>query len=248
MQRGTSPTRLQDRRSGEHGRHASPMGRRSPVVEIQCRVRLIRRRWAPASAMHARRVCRTGGDAAVGKHEALDRFFARSPELFGISTYDGLILKVNAAWQHTLGYTAEELALTSFWDRVHPEARGVCRGAVRALVRTGAAAVAVRMPHKDGSDRCISWRVVTPRGGSSPPAATSPSGSGSKGCWRRPADSGRKALHPCPLGRGQPRHPARHDTPPRHGGLCGDPAPHGQAAVDLALAAEVGGPPLRRRS
>ena len=113
------------------------------------------------------------------RHEALDHFFARSPELFGISTCDGLILKVNAAWQRTLGYTAEELAQTSFWDRVHPEARGTCRTAARALIRGGATDVALRMPHKDGSDRWISWSVVVADGAAlRRPATTSPSGGG----------------------------------------------------------------------
>ena len=79
------------------------------------------------------------------EQERFDRFFAHAPELFGVGTLGGLILKVNAAWQRTLGYTAEELALTSLWDRVHPEAHGACRSAARALARAGAADVAVRM-------------------------------------------------------------------------------------------------------
>jgi PAS domain S-box-containing protein len=98
------------------------------------------------------------------EHEQFDRFFAHAPELFGVGTLGGLILKVNAAWQRTLGYTAEELALTSLWDRVHPEARSACRSAARVLARAGATDVAVRMPHKDGSDRWVSWNLVVAAG------------------------------------------------------------------------------------
>ena len=105
----------------------------------------------------------TGGDGAV-EPEMIGGFFARSPELFGIGTYDGLILKANAAWERTLGYTVEELALTSIWDRIHPEAVRACRAAARALGRAGAADVEVRMRHKDGSDRWIAWSVVVVSG------------------------------------------------------------------------------------
>src|SRR5262249_19434306 len=103
--------------------------------------------------------CRRGRDAAAAglppsggnalEHEQSDRFFAHAPELLGVGTRGGLILKVNAAWHRTLGYTTGELALTSLWDRVHPEARSACRKATRALARAGAADIAVRMPHKD---------------------------------------------------------------------------------------------------
>ena len=114
---------------------------------------------------------RRGGGDATGRRagwdekevvelEVLDRFFERSSELVAIGTYDGLILKVNAAWQGTLGYAAEELALTSLWDRVHPEALGIARTATRVLVRGGVVEVEVRMRHKDGGDRSISWSVV----------------------------------------------------------------------------------------
>ena len=136
------------------------------------------------------------GEDGLAKHEALDRYFARSPELFGIGTWDGLILKVNAAWQRTLGYTAEELALTSFWDRVHPEALSTCRGAVRALARAGTA---------DSRSGCHTRTAATagfpgaswpPRGGSSPSAATSPSGGGPKGRWRRPRRRGTRSPYP----------------------------------------------------
>jgi PAS domain S-box-containing protein len=117
------------------------------------------RRGRDASAVIAR-----PSDANSTEHERFDRFFAHAPELFGVGTLGGLILKVNAAWQRTLGYSAEELALTSLWDRVHPEARSACRSAARVLARAGAADVAVRMPHKDGSDRWVSWNLVVAAG------------------------------------------------------------------------------------
>jgi PAS domain S-box-containing protein len=101
---------------------------------------------------------------AVAEYEPLDHFFAHAPELYGVGTPRGLILNVNAAWQRTLGYTTDELALTSLWDRVHPEARAACRRAAQILSRAGATTLAVRMPHKDGSDRWVAWNLVVAAG------------------------------------------------------------------------------------
>jgi PAS domain S-box-containing protein len=193
--------------------------------------------------------CTTGlrrvrGDAVVGR-DSHDHVFAHAPELLGIGTYDGLILKTNLAWQHTLGYTADELALTSLWDRVHPETHGVCRGAVRALVRTGTATVAVRMPHKDGTDRWISWTVVAASG------RLFATGRDITERRRREGASAEapKATEP----KSTPRVLLAEDNRNTQratmlrltaAGFAVTLAPHGQAAVDLALAAETDGCPF----
>jgi PAS domain S-box-containing protein len=199
--------------------------------------------------------CRRGRDAGAAlpqptegspsEHERFDRFFAHAPELFGVGTLGGLILKVNAAWQRTLGYTAEELALTSLWDRVHPEARGACRSAARALARAGAVDVAVRMPHKDGSDRWVSWnlvvaagrlfavgRDVTERRRLEKAAAPAQAAVDSKPAPRVLLAEGNRD--------GQRAAALRLAA----AGCAVTPAPHGQAAVDLALAAQAAGHPF----
>jgi PAS domain S-box-containing protein len=199
--------------------------------------------------------CRRGRDASMvnscpsdhklAEHERFDRFFAHAPELFGVGTLGGLILKVNAAWQRTLGYTAEELALTSLWDRVHPEARGVCRSAARALARAGAADVAVRMPHKDGSDRWVAWNLVV--------AAGRLFAVGHDVTERRRLENaqdeaqGSAKAQPSPRvllaegNRDSQRAAALRLTTV---GFAVTPAAHGQAAVDLALAAQAAGRPF----
>jgi PAS domain S-box-containing protein len=179
------------------------------------------------------------------EHERFDRFFAHAPELFGVGTLGGLILKVNAAWQRTLGYTAEELALTSLWDRVHPEAHGACRSAARALARAGAVDVAVRMPHKDGSDRWVSWnlvvaagrlfavgRDVTERRQREQAAASMPEAARGQPSLRvLLAEGNRDSQRAAALGLAA-------------AGCAVTSAPQGQAAVDLALEAQHAGHPF----
>jgi PAS domain S-box-containing protein len=186
----------------------------------------------------------TGADG-LAKHAALDHFFARSPELFGIGTWDGLILKVNAAWQRTLGYTAEELTLTSFWDRVHPEAHRTCRGAVRVLARAGTADVELRMPHKDGSDRWVSWSVVVAAG------RLFAVGRDVTERWRpQKALAETQEVVDTKL---SPRVLLAEDNRDTQrvmvlrlasAGFAVTPAPNGQVAVDLALAAQAAGRPF----
>jgi PAS domain S-box-containing protein len=184
-------------------------------------------------------------DDGLAKPESLDRFFARSPELFGIGTYNGLILKVNAAWQRTLGYTAEELVQTSVWDHIHPEAHRACRGAARALARAGTADVTLRMPHKDGSDRWVSWSVVVAAGrlfavGRDVTERHRPERALVDG--RAAADA---QLSPRVLLAEDNRDTQRvMALRLATAGCAVTPAPNGQVAVDLALAAQQAGRPF----
>ena len=53
--------------------------------------------------------------------EELDRFFNLVPDLVCIASIDGYYIKVNAAWERTLGFTAEELYSKPFTHFIHPE-------------------------------------------------------------------------------------------------------------------------------
>src|SRR5205807_9606504 len=54
-------------------------------------------------------------------HEVLDQFFRHSPALFSIVGPDGRFLRVNLAWQQTLGYSAEELRALSPIELAHAD-------------------------------------------------------------------------------------------------------------------------------
>jgi PAS domain S-box-containing protein len=185
------------------------------------------------------------GQPAEHEHERFDRFFAHAPELFGVGTLGGVILKVNAAWQRTLGYTAEELALTSLWERIHPEARGACRSAARALARAGAVDVAVRMPHKDGSDRWVAWNLVVAAGRLFAVGHDVTERRRLETAEETTPGSAHARVAPCVLlaegNRNSQRAAALRLTTV---GFAVTLAAHGQAAVDLALAALAAGRPF----
>jgi PAS domain S-box-containing protein len=184
------------------------------------------------------------GDPGAG-HERFDRFFAHAPELFGVGTLGGLILKVNAAWQRTLGYTAEELAQTSLWDRVHPEARGACRSAARTLARAGAVDVAVRMPHKDGSDRWVAWNLVVAAGRLFAVGRDVTERQRlEKAAGQALNAAGSTASIGVLLAESNHVHQRAATLRLAAAGFTVASAPHGQMAVDLALAAQAAGRPF----
>jgi PAS domain S-box-containing protein len=91
--------------------------------------------------------------------EALEQFFALAPDLFGICDVEGTLLRSNAAWETTLGYPAVELAGASIWDLLHPDDAHAAEEAALSLSRSDLDGYEVRLRHKDGSHRWLSWRV-----------------------------------------------------------------------------------------
>jgi PAS domain S-box-containing protein len=55
--------------------------------------------------------------------ESLNRFFELSASMLCICGFDGVFRRLNAAWEKTLGYTAEELRKEPFLNFVHPDDR-----------------------------------------------------------------------------------------------------------------------------
>jgi PAS domain S-box-containing protein len=101
------------------------------------------------------------GEPAVGPGpEALEQFFAPAPDLFGICDVEGTLLKRNAAWQATLGYSADELAGASIWDLIHPDDADAAEEAALGLAQNDLAGLEVRLRHKGGGERWLSWRLA----------------------------------------------------------------------------------------
>ena len=67
------------------------------------------------------------------KTEELDSYFTIAQDLFCIASLDGYFLRLNPAWEHTLGYTADELQARPFFDFVHPEDLAATKDAVAQL-------------------------------------------------------------------------------------------------------------------
>ena len=77
--------------------------------------------------------------------EELDRFFTLSPDLLCIANFDGYFLRLNPAWERTLGFAREELLSKPWLDFVHPDDREATIGAKSTIVND-AQLTAVREP------------------------------------------------------------------------------------------------------
>ncbi len=88
----------------------------------------------------------------------LDLYFNISPDLLCICDLKGLFLKVNSAWQTTMGYGREELEDKGFWSFVHPGDRDVTMEATTRLLKEYKITDFVnRYLCKNGSYKHIEW-------------------------------------------------------------------------------------------
>ena len=100
----------------------------------------------------------------VDQNQAEDersRFFALSPDLLCIAGFDGYFKHLNSIWQHTLGYTNEELLSQPYMAFVHPEDQDSTLGEARKLADGHAVqAFENRYRCKDGSYRWLVWNAI----------------------------------------------------------------------------------------
>ena len=95
------------------------------------------------------------------KSVEVENFFLTAQDMLGIVDFNGRLLKVNAAWTRTLGYSAEELEGMVMLDLVHPDD-------VRQTLEMGQRLVAGEMikghvnryRSKDGRYRNLEWHIV----------------------------------------------------------------------------------------
>ena len=89
-----------------------------------------------------------------------DRFFDLSIDLMAIANTSGYFVRLNPAWEKTLGFTAEELMAKPYLDWVHPDDRSATLAASRELVNGNPV---IRFENryrcKDGSYRWFSWNT-----------------------------------------------------------------------------------------
>jgi len=96
-----------------------------------------------------------------------DRFFTLSLDMLCISHGDGYFKRVNSAFTHTLGWSAEEILAQPFLDFVHPDDWSATIREVERQVVAGEKVLHFenRYRHKDGSWRVLSWNSVPQPGG-----------------------------------------------------------------------------------
>jgi PAS domain S-box-containing protein len=97
--------------------------------------------------------------------EQVDALFALSGDILGIGDQNGVLLRVNPAWEATLGYSVAELEGRHIVDLVHPDDREKTRAGLAQLAAGQTITDFVnRQRHRDGSYRLIEWRVTPSEG------------------------------------------------------------------------------------
>jgi PAS domain S-box-containing protein len=92
----------------------------------------------------------------------LEGFFDLSPDLLAVIRLDGGFVRVNAAFERTLGYPAAELLARSALDIVHPDDLPTARAALAQLADgRDVADLEVRVVCADGSVRWVEWSART---------------------------------------------------------------------------------------
>jgi rsbT co-antagonist protein RsbR len=93
----------------------------------------------------------------------LDSFFEHSQMLLCIADRDGHFVRLNPAWEKTLGWSATDLIGRPFLDFVHPDDREATAAAAARVVAGGAeSAFENRYVRKDGSYTHVRWFTGTP--------------------------------------------------------------------------------------
>ena len=97
--------------------------------------------------------------------EQVDALFAMSGDILGIGDKAGTLLRVNPAWESTLGYPVAELEGRPLLDLVHPNDREkTLRGLADLAQGSKVTDFVNRQRHRNGTYRLIEWRVTPSEG------------------------------------------------------------------------------------
>jgi PAS domain S-box-containing protein len=108
-----------------------------------------------------RRRRRNAEETLRQKKEELDKFFSMTLDLLCIAGADGYFLRLNPAWENTLGYALAELMSEPFLDFVHPDDVPATRVVIRTLSVQGQIVdFTNRYRTKDGTYRQLMWSAA----------------------------------------------------------------------------------------
>jgi PAS domain S-box-containing protein len=114
-----------------------------------------------AGLLVQRRRKRTAEESLRQKTEEMDQFFDLSLELLSVANTDGYFLRLNPAWERSLGYSREELMAKQFLEFVHPDDLVRTQDAVSTLAsQQKVISFENRYRCKDGTHRWLDWAAV----------------------------------------------------------------------------------------
>jgi len=104
---------------------------------------------------------RSAEGSLLKKTEELDQFFSVTLDLLCIANTEGYFLRLNPAWERSLGYSREELTTKRFLDFVHPEDLDKTREVVSTLAsQRKVIYFENRYRCKDGAYRWLEWTAA----------------------------------------------------------------------------------------
>ena len=117
-------------------------------------------RYAMEKATLRRQIQQMETDRIREAERDRDRFFDLSIDLMSITNTSGYFVRLNPAWEKTLGFTIEELMAEPYLHWVHPDDRSATISAGQALTH-GKPVIQFenRYRCKDGSYRWFSWNT-----------------------------------------------------------------------------------------
>ncbi len=93
--------------------------------------------------------------------EELENIFNLSPDMVGVFTAEGELIKVNPAWETILGYKTEELLEMGWTTLVHPDdVEGTNKEVEKQLKGSSVVNFVNRYKCKDGSYKTLEWQAT----------------------------------------------------------------------------------------
>jgi PAS domain S-box-containing protein len=108
---------------------------------------------------------RSAEEALLQKTEELDKFFSMTLDMLCIASNDGYFLRLNPAWEKTLGFSLAELMSKRFLEFVHPDDVAATQEVMQVLANQSQVVdFSNRYRSKDGTYRQMLWSAAAAGG------------------------------------------------------------------------------------
>ena len=97
------------------------------------------------------------------KDVALDSFFDMALDMLSVTDYNGRFVKLNDAWNWSLGWTTDELKAVPFIEFIHPDDQADTLKQFQKIINVDGKAIYFRNRYrcKDGTYKILCWTATT---------------------------------------------------------------------------------------